>query len=109
MQRVNADRLVRDLRAIAADVDELVKSTAGNANEAIIEARERIESSLRIAKQNLENARLCAIEEAKNVAQSTDAYLRENVWKAIGVAGSIGLLLGAMVGLKSGSPRMRRD
>ncbi len=109
MQRVNADRLMRDLGAVAADVDELVKSTAGNANEAIVEARKRIESSLGAAKENLENARLCAIEEAKNVAQSTDAYLRENVWKAMGVAGGIGLMFGAIVGLKSGSSRTRHD
>ena len=109
MQRINADRLVRDLSAVAADVDELVKSTAGNVDEAIIEARKRIESSLGAAKETLANARLCAIEDAKNVAESTDAYLRENVWKAIGIAGSIGLMFGAIVGLKSGSGRAQRN
>ena len=109
MQRINADRLVRDLSAVAADVDELVKSTAGNADEAIIEAGKRIESSLRAAKENLVNARICAIEDAKNAAQSTDAFLRENVWKAIGIAGSIGLMFGAIVGLRSGSWRAQRN
>lgn len=54
MQRINADRLVRDLDAVAADVEELVKSTAGNADEAIVEARKRIESSLGAAKENLQ-------------------------------------------------------
>ncbi len=109
MQRVNADRLMRDLSAVVADVDELVKSTAGNANEAIVEARKRIEISLGAAKENLENARLCALEEARNAAHSMDAHLRENVWKAIGIAASIGLLLGAATGLKSGSSRARPD
>jgi ElaB/YqjD/DUF883 family membrane-anchored ribosome-binding protein len=109
MQRVNSDRLVRDLCAVAADVDELVKSTAGNANEAIVQARERIEGSLRTARQNLENARVCAVEEGASVARSADAYVRENVWKAMGVAGGIGFFLGAIVGLRSGSPRTRRN
>ncbi len=103
MQRVSTDRLVRDLGAVAADVDELVKSTAGNANEAIAEARARLDISLRAAKQNLENSRQCAAEEARSLAQSTNAYLRRNVWTAMGVAGGIGLLLGAIVGLKSQS------
>ena len=109
MQRVNADRLLRDLSAVAADVDELVKSTAGNASEAIVEARKRIEVSLGAAKESLENARLCAIEEAQNAAHSMDAGLRENVWKAMGIAAGVGLLLGAMMGLKSGSSRAPRD
>ena len=109
MRRVNSDRLVRDLCAVAADVDELVKSTAGKANEAIVEARERIESSLRTARQNLESARLCAVEEGASVARSADAYVRENVWKAMGVAGGIGLLVGAIVGFKRGSARTPRD
>jgi ElaB/YqjD/DUF883 family membrane-anchored ribosome-binding protein len=109
MQRVNADGLMRDLSAVAADVDALLKSTAGSANQAIADARERIEISLRTAKQHLEDARLCTIEEAMSVAQSTDAYLRKNAWKAIGVAGSIGLLLGAIVGLEIASSRTRRD
>ncbi len=102
MQRVNTDRLMRDLSAVVADVEELVKSTAGNASETIIEARKRVESSLSAAKANLSCARPCAIGEARTAVQSTDAYLRENVWMAIGVAGGVGLLLGAIVGLRSG-------
>jgi ElaB/YqjD/DUF883 family membrane-anchored ribosome-binding protein len=109
MQRVSTDRLIRDLGAVAADVDELVKSTAGNASEAIAEARARLEVSLRAAKQNLENSRQCAAEEARSLAQSTNSYLRENVWTALGVAGGIGLLLGAIVGLKSQSSGSHGD
>jgi ElaB/YqjD/DUF883 family membrane-anchored ribosome-binding protein len=108
MQRVNADRLMRDLSAVAVDVDELVKSTAGHTNEAIVEARKRVEGSLEAARENLKNAQLCAVEEAKNAARSADAYLRENVWAAIGIAGSIGLMLGAIMGLKSGHAQRDR-
>lgn len=109
MQRVKSDRLMRDLCAVAADMDELVKSTAGNGNEAIVEARARIEGSLRTARRNLENARPCAFQERVSVARSADAYVRENVWKAMGVAGGIGFLLGAIMGLKSGSSRTPCD
>lgn len=80
MQRVSTDRLVRDLGAVAADVDELVKSTAGNASEAMADARAR-----------------------------SNTYLRDNVWRAMGVAAGIGLLLGAIVGLRSQSSGSRSD
>jgi ElaB/YqjD/DUF883 family membrane-anchored ribosome-binding protein len=109
MQRVSADRLIRDLHAVVADVDELIESTAGNATEAIAKARDRVEASLKAAKQNLECARLCSVEEANTAPQSKEAYFRVNAWKAIGVAGGIGLLLGAIAGLKGRLSRMRRD
>lgn len=109
MQRVNTDRLVRDLGAVAADVDELVKSTAGNANEAVTEARARLEASLRAVQQNIESSRQCAGKEAKNLAQSTNSYLRENIWTAMCIAGGIGLMLGAIMGLKSQSSGSRGD
>ncbi len=101
MRHVNADRLVRDLNALATDVDKLVKASADNANEAVADARERIES--------LESARLCAIEEAKSIAQSTDDYLRDNVWTAVGLAGAVGFLMGTMVGHRSARSRRGRE
>ena len=94
MRQVNADRLVEDLCAVADDVNVLVKATAGNANEAIVGARERIGCSLRAAKDNLENVRRRAVDEAKGVGQSVNGYVRDNVWTLIGIAGSVGLLLG---------------
>jgi ElaB/YqjD/DUF883 family membrane-anchored ribosome-binding protein len=109
VRQVNADRLVRDLNALATDVDKLVKASADNANEAMADARERIESLLGTAKQNLENARLCAIEEAKSAAQSTNEYLRDNVWTALGLAGAVGFLLGTIVGHSSARSRRRRE
>jgi ElaB/YqjD/DUF883 family membrane-anchored ribosome-binding protein len=109
MQRVSADRLIRDLHAVAADMDELIESTAGSATEAIAKARERVEASLKAAKQSLACARLGSVEEANTAGRSKEAYFRVNAWKAIGVAAGIGLLLGAIAGLKGGLSRARRD
>ena len=109
MQRISADRLLRDLNALVADVEELIASTTGNATEAIAEARARIKVSLRNAKRILENARLCPVEAANVAGDVKTAYFRVNAWKAIGVAGGIGLLLGAMAGFKGGSSRPRGD
>ena len=109
VQQVNADRLVRDLDVLATDMEKLVQASADNANEAMVDARERIESVLGTARQNLEKARLCAIEGAKSAAQSADDYLRDNVWKAVGLAGGIGFLLGAIVSRRSAPSRMPRE
>lgn len=107
MEKVSADRLLRDLNALAADVDELITSTAGNATEAIAAAQTRIGVSLRNAKRSLQNAQLCPTEEANVAGEWRAGYFRVNAWKAIGVAGGIGLLLGVIAGLKGGSSRTR--
>ena len=109
MHRVNADRLVRDLHAVAADMDELIESAAGGATEAIAKARERLVASLDAAKQNLKCAGLGSAEEANTARRAQDAYFQINAWKAIGVAAGIGLVLGAIAGLKGGLSRNRRQ
>ena len=101
-------RILRDLNVLAADVEELIKSTAGNATEAIAESRARIEVSLRNAKQILKNARPCALEQTNDAGEAKPAYFRVNAWKAIGVAGTIGLLLGVITGLTGGLSSSRR-
>jgi ElaB/YqjD/DUF883 family membrane-anchored ribosome-binding protein len=108
MQKVSADRLLRDLSALAADVDELITSTASNATEAIAEAQARVEVSLRNAKQRLKNAGVSSPEDTDIADGRKAAYFRVNAWKAIGIAGGIGLSLGVIAGLKGGSSRRRR-
>ena len=101
----NSERLVRDLSAVAADLDELLKTTAGNAGEAILGVRERIGGCLRSAKESLGDARHFAIKDAKQIARSADACVRDNTWAAIGIAAGVGFLLGA----SSARSHSRRD
>lgn len=101
----NSERLVRDLSAVAADLDELLKTTAGNAGEALIGVRERIVGCLRSAKESLGDAQHFAIKETKHVAKTADAYVRDNAWAAIGIAAGAGFLLGAI----SARSHSRRD
>lgn len=108
MQRVSCNRLVRDLHAVAADVDELIESAAGGATAAIAKARERLEASLEAVRQNLKRAGRGSAEEA-NTARQSQAYFQVNAWKAIGVAAGIGIVLGAIAGQKGGLSRARRE
>jgi ElaB/YqjD/DUF883 family membrane-anchored ribosome-binding protein len=97
VQRVNAEGLVQDVAVLVIDLDELLKATEDNASEAALNVRERIEGSLQTAKRCLAAARICAVEEAKNTVRSADDYVRDNAWKAMGLAAGDGFLLGAIV------------
>jgi ElaB/YqjD/DUF883 family membrane-anchored ribosome-binding protein len=109
MRYINADRLVRDLGAVVADIDEIIKATGGNATEAVVSARKRIARSLRTAQDNLDDSRRHVMQQAKRVAKSADGYVQDNVWKVMGIAAAVGILAGALLSLKSESPDERRD
>ncbi|MDB5866143.1 MAG: protein of unknown function ElaB [Betaproteobacteria bacterium] len=94
---VNRDKLVDDMKVVITDAEELLRATAGQAGEKIGIARERIQESLYQAKVKLAEAEALVRERARQAAQYTDEYVRENPWRAIGVAAGIGLVLGLIL------------
>jgi ElaB/YqjD/DUF883 family membrane-anchored ribosome-binding protein len=49
MHHVNTDRLVRDLQAIVADTEQLLRASADHASEKVSQVRAHAERSLRTA------------------------------------------------------------
>ncbi|MCC6610182.1 MAG: DUF883 family protein [Burkholderiales bacterium] len=91
------DRLAADLKSVIADADELIRATAGHAGEKVQAARARAEESLRRARVKLEDAQDAAVEKARAAAQATDEYVHANPWKAVGLAGAIGVIVGMLI------------
>lgn len=85
------DKLVSDVKVLAADVEELLKATASQTGEKVAEARARAQAAIA-------RARTTAIEQGKQAAQVTDQYVQQNPWTAIGIAAGIGLLIGLLIG-----------
>jgi ElaB/YqjD/DUF883 family membrane-anchored ribosome-binding protein len=87
------ERLVRDLKSVARDAEDLLKATAGQAGEKVGELRSRLAAGLESAKdtcQRLEEKTLAA-------ARATDRTIREHPYETIGVAFGLGLLVGVLV------------
>jgi len=96
-ETASRDRLAADLKSVIADADELLKATAGHAGEKVQAARTRAEDSLRRARAKLEDAERAAAVKAKAAAQATDEYVHANPWKAVGLAGAIGVIVGMLI------------
>lgn len=94
----SSQKLVTDLRILAADAEELVKATAAQTGDRIVEARGKIQQSVANLKPRLAEAQAVITENAKMAANSADAMVREEPWIAIGVAAGVGLLLGLLIG-----------
>lgn len=91
------DKLVEDLRTVVADAEELLRATANQTGERITAARARAGESLQAAKARLDETQAAVVERTKVAARATDDYVHDNPWQAIGIAATVGLILGALI------------
>jgi ElaB/YqjD/DUF883 family membrane-anchored ribosome-binding protein len=94
---VNTSKLVEDLKVVMQDAEALIRATSSQTGEKIQEVRARAEESLRQAKVRLEQMEEEAVKRAREVAQATEDYVRENPWQSVGIAAGIGLLVGLLL------------
>ena len=64
----------------------------------IKEKTEEFEEQARNWKETAEQWQQCAMDSARNAAQATDQYVRENVWSTIALAVLAGCALGFLLG-----------
>jgi ElaB/YqjD/DUF883 family membrane-anchored ribosome-binding protein len=103
MSPVNSEKLIHDMRAIASDVEALLRATAGSANSAIAEAHSKVEESVRLAKENLAAVSRQASRDVRAAGRAADDYIHDNPWTVISIAAGAGVLLGLLLGRRSRS------
>ena len=90
-------KIVNDLKNVVADAEEILRATADIAGEKVSELRERINLRLEDAKVRLADAEAILVDKTKAAARATDDYVKTNPWQAVGIAASIGFLIGVMI------------
>jgi ElaB/YqjD/DUF883 family membrane-anchored ribosome-binding protein len=94
---VTREQLVADMKTVIADAEELLKATAGAAGDRIAAARARAELTVRNAKAKLADLNAEMVDRAKDAARTTDDYVHEHPWQAIGLAAAAGLVAGLLI------------
>lgn len=94
---VSREKLASDLRVVIADAEELLRATAGQMGEKAVVARERIQESMRVAKDKLARAEEVMVDKTKAAARATDDYVHDHPWGAVGIAAAVGLVLGMLI------------
>lgn len=92
------EQLIDDFKVVVADAEALLKATANQGGEKLIEVRTKVEESLKVAKARMAEAQTALLVQTKAAAKATDAYVHENPWKAIGAAAGVGLVIGLLIG-----------
>jgi ElaB/YqjD/DUF883 family membrane-anchored ribosome-binding protein len=95
--QVARERMLADLRAIAADAEALLQATADDASKQAKEARARLTAALEKAKATCQELQSQGIESAKAALNRADQTIRAHPYEAIGIALGAGILLGALL------------
>jgi len=94
---VNRDKLVADLKVVISDAEEILRATASQTGDKVVELRTRIQDRLNAARARLVDIEEAVVAKAKATAKATDQYVHENPWKAVGIAAAIGFTLGVLI------------
>ena len=94
---ISRERLMRDLRTLATDAEELLKATANVQGRQIAAIRVKAEESLSAAKARLATAQASIVAKTRFAAKASDDYVRANPWNAIGVAAAAGAIVGILI------------
>ena len=92
------EKLVREIRAVVADAEEILKATADQTGEKIADLRVRIQDRLLGARIRLDAAEAALVDKTKAAARAADDYVHESPWQAVGIGVGVGFLLGIILG-----------
>jgi ElaB/YqjD/DUF883 family membrane-anchored ribosome-binding protein len=91
------DKLLDDLRSVVSDAEQWLRQGGQMTAEELATARDKLERTVRIARDDLMKLGEPVIEKTKAAAHATDEYVHENPWKAVGIGVAAGVVLGMLI------------
>lgn len=83
-----------DLKGVMSDAEELLRAVANLSGETVAVARAKLQERLTQVRGMLSEGEQMARAKAKQAMETTDHYVHESPWQAVG----IGLALGVVIG-----------
>ena len=96
---VGKDQLHQEFNTVVTETEQLLKSLASAGNDKAGALRDDVVEGIAAAGKRLDQLRAQALEQANAAGQATDEYVRENPWRAIGIAAAVCGFAGLAAGL----------
>jgi ElaB/YqjD/DUF883 family membrane-anchored ribosome-binding protein len=87
----------RDLQNVVADTQELLKTMENEGGAQFNAVRERAQSTIANARKTLVDLQQNMKDGATLAVKTTDGYVRENPWQAVGISAAVGAVVGFLV------------
>jgi ElaB/YqjD/DUF883 family membrane-anchored ribosome-binding protein len=92
-----SERFLADLKTFVTDAEALLGQARTLSGAGALAAREEFERRLAQAKRGYDAAREMAVDHAHDYMDRTETYVRNEPWKAIGIAALAGAILGVLL------------
>src|SRR5262245_18282681 len=89
-----------EIRNLIADVEDLIKRVAHFDDADLARARAKLERTLASTKASLHNGTERVRTSAKQAVTTTDTYVHENPWSAVGIAAAAGAAIAVLLSMR---------
>lgn len=89
-------KLATDIKVLVHDAEELVKATAAETGDKVVELRRRMLQTVNDVKPQIVRLENAVIDRVRPAATAADQYVHTHPWPAIGASALVGLLIGLL-------------
>lgn len=89
--------IARDIQNVVTDAQELLKTVQTEGESRLADVKSRVQTQLDSARQMLGQLQDQVQDGAKIAMDNTDAYVRTNPWRAVGISAAVGALVGFLI------------
>lgn len=100
---ISTDKLRADIGVLGADMEALLKATASQTSQQIVQVRTDAEATLHAARVRIAELQRAALARTRKAGHVTDAYVHANPWPMMAVCGAAGMALGALLARRADS------
>ena len=86
--------IARDIQNVVTDAQDLLRTVQSEGGSKLSEVKVKVQQQLDSAKQMLGELQASVNDGAKVAIDTTDAYVRSNPWRAVGISAALGALVG---------------
>jgi len=89
--------IARDIQNVVTDAQELLKTVQSEGQTRLTEVKGQVQAKLDNAKQMLGQLGTQVQDGAKQAMDTTDTYVRDNPWRAVGISAAVGAVIGILI------------
>lgn len=93
----NIKTVRNDMRTLVKDAQDLFREATSATGEKADELRNKGLEMLDAAMEKAQQIQVLTLEKGKEAAKTTDEFVHEHPWKAVGIAAGVGLLIGMLI------------
>ncbi len=89
-----------DMKSLVRDAQQLFREASVATGERADDLRAKGLELLDAATQRTQELQTAAVETSKELAGTTDDFVKQNPWKAVAISAGVGVLVGMLIGRK---------